>query len=154
MKSLSPLSYPIEHLNACVELGNYLGEALALGIALELSRILQRDPLAPESQRVLQSHLQTAARACYRKHHSLFLGDRPKERSNSVNEHDDGDDNGQGRAVQVVPMKPVLKAPGSMLLKLSYDELLSSFALNIDLRRYTTVMVTATAPPVTRQGGY
>jgi hypothetical protein len=66
-----------------------------LGIALELSRILQRDPLSPESMRVLQSHLQTAARACYRKHHSLFLGDRPKERSNSVNEHDDSVDNGR-----------------------------------------------------------
>lgn len=52
--------------------------APALGIALELSRILQRDPLAPESMRVLQNHLQTAARACYRRHHSVFLGDRNK----------------------------------------------------------------------------
>ena len=50
--------------------------APALGIALELSRILQRDPLAPDSMRVLQNHLQTAAKACYRRHHSVFVSDR------------------------------------------------------------------------------
>ena len=52
--------------------------APALAIALELSRILQKDPLAPESIRGLQSHLQTAARSCYRRHHSIFLGARHK----------------------------------------------------------------------------
>ena len=44
----------------------------------------------------------------------------------------------QGRAVQVDPMKSVLKAPGSMLLKLRYDGPLSNFAFKFDLRRYTT----------------
>ena len=39
--------------------------APALPIAIELSRILQRDPLAPEALRALQNHLQTAARSCY-----------------------------------------------------------------------------------------
>jgi hypothetical protein len=33
-------------------------------------------------------------------------------------------------------MKPVLKAPGSMPLKLTYDEPLSSFAFKFNLRRY------------------
>jgi len=32
-------------------------------------------------------------------------------------------------------MKPVLKAPGTMLLKLRFDEPVSSFAFNCDLRR-------------------
>ena len=39
--------------------------------------------------------------------------------------------------MQVDPIKPTLKAPGSKLLKLKYDELLSSFAFNFNLRRYT-----------------
>ena len=34
-------------------------------------------------------------------------------------------------------MKPVLKVPGSMLLKLIYDEPLSTFAFKFNLRRYT-----------------
>jgi len=34
-------------------------------------------------------------------------------------------------------MKPVLKAPGTMLLKLRYDGPLSNFGFNFDLRRYT-----------------
>ena len=34
-------------------------------------------------------------------------------------------------------MKPMLKAPGTKRLKLTYDELLSSFAFNFNLRRYT-----------------
>ena len=33
-------------------------------------------------------------------------------------------------------MKPVLKAPGSMLLKLIYDEPLSTYAFKFNLRRY------------------
>ena len=40
-----------------------------------------------------------------------------------------------GRAVQLEPMKPVLKAPGSMLLKLSYDGPLSNFASTFNLRQ-------------------
>jgi hypothetical protein len=36
-------------------------------------------------------------------------------------------------------MKPLLKAPGSKLLKLQRDKLLSSFAFNFNLRRCTTV---------------
>jgi hypothetical protein len=33
-------------------------------------------------------------------------------------------------------MKPTFKAPGSKRLKLKYDQLLSSFAFKIKLRRY------------------
>jgi len=43
---------------------------------------------------------------------------------------------GPGKAVQVDPIKPTLKAPGSMLLKLRYDGPLSEFAFNFNLRRY------------------
>ena len=39
--------------------------------------------------------------------------------------------------MQVDPIKPTLKAPGSKRLKLKYDKLLSSFAFNCNLRRYT-----------------
>ena len=42
-----------------------------------------------------------------------------------------------GRAVQVDPIKPVLKAPGAMLFKVRYDKPLSNFAFNFNLRRYT-----------------
>ena len=38
--------------------------------------------------------------------------------------------------VQVDPVKPALKAPGIVLLKLKYDEALSIFAFKINLRRY------------------
>jgi len=34
-------------------------------------------------------------------------------------------------------MKPMLKAPGTKRLKLKYDELLPSFAIKFNLRRYT-----------------
>jgi len=70
--------------------------APALGIALELSRILQRDPLAPESVRALQTHLQTAARQCYRRHHSVFLGDRNKPGGGGGGGGGDGGDGGGG----------------------------------------------------------
>ena len=43
---------------------------------------------------------------------------------------------GQGRAVQVEPMKSTLKAPGAQRLKLQYDESLSSFAFKFNLCRY------------------
>ena len=39
--------------------------------------------------------------------------------------------------MQIDPIKPVLKAPGSECLILSPDELLSSFAFKFVLRRYT-----------------
>ena len=42
-----------------------------------------------------------------------------------------------GRAVQVDPIKPMLKAPGTILLALRCDEPLSNFAFNFNLRRYT-----------------
>jgi hypothetical protein len=40
-----------------------------------------------------------------------------------------------GRAVQVDPIKPTLKAPGTKRLKLKDDRLLSSFAFKFELRR-------------------
>ena len=40
-----------------------------------------------------------------------------------------------GRAVQVDPIEPTLKAPGAKALKLKYDEPPSNFAINSDLRR-------------------
>jgi len=42
-----------------------------------------------------------------------------------------------GRAVQVDPMKPSLKSVGTKRLELKYYKLLSSFAFNFNLRRYT-----------------
>jgi len=45
----------------------------------------------------------------------------------------------RGRAVQVDPIKPTLKAPGSKLLKPEHDKLLSNFVFNFNLRRYTGV---------------
>jgi len=39
--------------------------------------------------------------------------------------------------VQVAPIKPTLKAPGTKRLKLKCDEPLSNFAFNFKLRRYT-----------------
>jgi hypothetical protein len=44
-----------------------------------------------------------------------------------------------GKAVQVDPMKPMLKAPGTKNLKLQCDILLSNFAFKSNLRRYTWV---------------
>ena len=41
-----------------------------------------------------------------------------------------------GKAVQVGPIKAMLKAPGYKRLKLNYDVLLSTFAFKVDLRRY------------------
>ena len=38
--------------------------------------------------------------------------------------------------MQVDPIKPTLKAPGTKHFKLQCDELLSSFAFKFDLRRY------------------
>ena len=40
-----------------------------------------------------------------------------------------------GRALQVEPMTPVLKVPGTKRLKLTSDEQLSSVAIKFNLRR-------------------
>ena len=50
---------------------------------------------------------------------------------------------GHGRAVQVDPIKPTVKAPGIKLVKVKCDEPLSNFVYKLNLRRYT--MVTAEA---------
>jgi len=42
-----------------------------------------------------------------------------------------------GMAVQVDPLIPMLKAPGTKRLKLNYDEPLSNFAFEFNLRRYS-----------------
>ena len=39
--------------------------------------------------------------------------------------------------MQINPIKPTLKAPGTKRLKLKYDEPLSNFGFNYNLRRYT-----------------
>jgi len=46
-----------------------------------------------------------------------------------------------GRAVQVEPNKPMLKAPGTKRLKPQHEKLLSNGTFNCYLRRYTTVAV-------------
>ena len=43
-------------------------------------------------------------------------------------------------------MKPTLKAPGSKRLKLEHEKLLSNFAFNFNLRRYTEVAPPAPSP--------
>jgi hypothetical protein len=43
-----------------------------------------------------------------------------------------------GRAVQVEPMKPKLKPPGTERLTLERDELLSNFAFKFNLCRYSS----------------
>jgi len=40
-------------------------------------------------------------------------------------------------------MNPMLKAPGTTCFNLEYDTLLSSFAFNVNLRRYIKVLATA-----------
>ena len=40
--------------------------------------------------------------------------------------------------MQVDPIKPTVKAPGTKRLKLKYAKLLSSFAFNVNLRRYSS----------------
>jgi hypothetical protein len=47
---------------------------------------------------------------------------------------------GIGMAVQVEPMKPVLTAPGSMLLKLNHDGPLSIFACKFYSGRHTSAL--------------
>ena len=54
---------------------------------------------------------------------------------------------GNGRAVQVDPVKPTLKQPGTKRLKLKCDILLSTSSLKFNLRRHTTVSSTWRAAP-------
>ena len=48
--------------------------------------------------------------------------------------------------VQVAPIKPTLKAPGTKRLKLEFDELLSNFAFNFNTRRCRLGAAAAAAP--------
>jgi len=63
----------------------------------------------------------------------------------------------RGTAVQVVPIKHMLIAPGIKRLKLKYDNLLSSFAFKFKLRRYIEPVhvirakIRAAAGPVVRR---
>jgi len=45
--------------------------------------------------------------------------------------------------VQVAPIKPTLKPPGTERLKLHYEELLSYFGFELNLRRYSVDDATA-----------
>jgi hypothetical protein len=47
-----------------------------------------------------------------------------------------------GRAVRVDPIRPTLKAPGSVLSKLRYDGPVSNCAFNLHLRRYASASTT------------
>jgi hypothetical protein len=47
--------------------------------------------------------------------------------------------------VQVDPIKPTLKAPGTKRLKLKFEKVLSNFAFKFNLRRYTKVNALAAA---------
>jgi hypothetical protein len=49
--------------------------------------------------------------------------------------------------VQIDPVKPTLKAPGTECLKPEYEGLLSNFGFKFNLRRYTKVQKSCT--PVT-----
>ena len=42
--------------------------------------------------------------------------------------------------MQVHPIKPTLKSPGTKLLKLKYEKLVSNFAFNFNFCRYTQVL--------------
>jgi hypothetical protein len=50
--------------------------------------------------------------------------------------------------VQVDPINPTWKAPGTKRLKQTYDERLSSFAFKFNLRRYSLVIRLNDAPTV------
>ena len=51
-----------------------------------------------------------------------------------------------GRALQLDPIKPMLKAPATKRLKLEYDKLASSFTFNCNLRRYTASHAASSGP--------
>jgi len=63
-------------------------------------------------------------------------GNASGDRRDNLSEEDR---RGLGEAVQVHPIKPRLKAPGTKRLKLKYDNLLSRFAFKCNLRRYHSV---------------
>ena len=56
--------------------------------------------------------------------------------------------------MQVDPIKPTLKAPGIKLLKLKYDEVLSSSALKFNVRRHTLVVTPLLSPEWCASGRY
>jgi len=56
--------------------------------------------------------------------------------------------------VQVDPIKPALKPPGVKRLKLKHDELLSNFAFNVNLRRYTMVVCGNSEKDALEAGAY
>jgi len=51
--------------------------------------------------------------------------------------------------VQVDPIKPTLKAPGSKRLKLEHENLLSNFGFKFNLRRYSVAPVMVFTNPST-----
>jgi len=74
---------------------------------------------------------------------TLLRGARPQRRRGGARGHRGGrggggrqQDDRQGRAVQVEPIKPTLRAPGTKRLKLQYYEMLSRFPFKFNLRRY------------------
>jgi len=57
-----------------------------------------------------------------------------------------------GRAVQVDPIKPTVKAPGSKRLKLKCDEPLSNFAFKFNMRPYNLESAAHVFVPVRYRG--
>jgi hypothetical protein len=57
----------------------------------------------------------------------------------------------QGKAVQVDPIKPNLKLPGTKRLTLKCDEQLSHFAFEFNLRRYTKLACLSTTIEMQRR---
>jgi len=53
-----------------------------------------------------------------------------------IQRHHEEAEPGQGKEVQVDPMEPTLKPPGTERLKLNHDEPPSNFAFKFNLRRY------------------
>jgi len=56
--------------------------------------------------------------------------------------------------VQVDPIKPMLKAPGTKFLNLKYDKLLSICAFNFNLRRHKKEKRRADAAEAERKVGF
>jgi hypothetical protein len=67
---------------------------------------------------------------------ALPRGDREEERGYLRRGHGHLLHLPHGEAVQVDPIKPKLKAPGTKRLKLKYDRQLSSFGFKFNFRRY------------------
>jgi hypothetical protein len=66
----------------------------------------------------------------------LVLND-PAERSHRIRKIVAGLAPPLGRAVQVEPIKPMLKASGTRRLKMIYDDPLSNFAFKFNLHHYS-----------------